>query len=235
MLICFISLVFIISVAFTFFASFLWVPLCLRLLRCFRGSFTFGEVNMLLNYVFIVLLKFAFKVTVLLFWALCVACSVAFAISASEISGVTTIHRKYFHVTISLVLLSGLLYCPVLTFVCSTVTLCVLLIVELIRSLQISSIGFQLCCVYSKFLDQQDSGIIVLTPIYLLIGIFIPIWLDIPMNVSGFRQIKHPIATHRKYIVHFWYIFILSHYCFLFTPSSTYQLFTVLLIKTPCS
>lgn len=49
--------------------------------------------------------------------------------------------------------------------------------VQIVRLLNVQPLGDGINSSFTKFLDEQDQGPLVLTPIYLLVGSFLPLWL----------------------------------------------------------
>lgn len=127
------------------------------------------------------------RLIILNFWALCVACTMHFAIIVNKSTKLTTVHRKFFHLTVSLVLISGLMYDPQFTYLASIFAFYSFLIVELIRYFNVPPFGESLRSSLEIFLDEQDSGSLVLTHIYLLVATFVPIWLYPCRNVLDVR------------------------------------------------
>jgi len=117
------------------------------------------------------------RVCVLVFWLLCVLCTLHFISYAWQRPKLTTMHRKFFHLTASLVLLSGLLYDPELLLFASTLIVYVFIIIEVIRLLNVQPLGDSINQSFGRFLDDQDQGPLILTPIYLLVGLVLPLWL----------------------------------------------------------
>ncbi|KAK3097329.1 hypothetical protein FSP39_008729, partial [Pinctada imbricata] len=85
--------------------------------------------------------------------------------------------RKCFHLAIVAVYIPGILLDPDLLYTCSVLAFGLMVIVETMRYLNVPPFGTALRNNFSKFLDQQDSGELILTPLYLLIGVSLPIWL----------------------------------------------------------
>uniref|UniRef100_A0A915IA52 dolichol kinase n=1 Tax=Romanomermis culicivorax TaxID=13658 RepID=A0A915IA52_ROMCU len=157
------------------------------LVMYFQKCFTFGEFVVLWQAVLFCLQKSLTTLIVLNFWALCVACTAHFAIIVNKTTNLTTVHRKFFHLTVSLVLISGLMYDPQLTYLASIFALHSFLIVELIRYFKVPPFGESLRSSLQLFLDDQDSGSLILTHIYLLVATFAPLWLYPCLNVTDVR------------------------------------------------
>lgn len=89
----------------------------------------------------------------------------------------STIVRKYFHVLIVLVFVPGLIYQCTLLFVAAGMMLAVFVLLETVRLIELWPLGDVLHQAVGTFLDTQDSGLVALTPIYLLSGCALPLWL----------------------------------------------------------
>ncbi|XP_053405946.1 dolichol kinase-like [Mercenaria mercenaria] len=84
--------------------------------------------------------------------------------------------RKFFHVAMICVYVPGLMLCPNLLYLASIVIAAVLIILEVIRVLKLQPFGPILDEYLWVFLDEQDTGDLILTPIYLLLGCSLPLW-----------------------------------------------------------
>lgn len=84
--------------------------------------------------------------------------------------------RKYFHVAMICVYIPGLILCPNLLYLASVLVAVILIILEVIRMLNVEPLGPVLNGYLWVFLDEQDTGDLILTPIYLLIGCSLPLW-----------------------------------------------------------
>lgn len=62
-------------------------------------------------------------------------------------------------------------------FVASGIALAVLIILETARIIKLWPLAEVLEQVVKSFIDEKDSGLIAMTPLYLLIGCSIPLWL----------------------------------------------------------
>lgn len=85
--------------------------------------------------------------------------------------------RKYFHVLIVLVFVPGLVYQCSLLLVASGMILAVFVLLEAVRLIRIVPFYDVLQQAVLTFVDAQDSGLVALTPIYLLSGCSLPLWL----------------------------------------------------------
>ena len=122
-------------------------------------------------------------------WSLLVLASVAVVgLYSSRGWEVTTGTRKLFHVAILLVYTSGLQLCHLLLLVSSYVALALMLGLEMLRvSELIPLVSTFLTQRLRPFLDTKDGGRLILTNIYLLVGLSLPLWTD-PGSVSVFAS-----------------------------------------------
>lgn len=85
--------------------------------------------------------------------------------------------RKIFHILLVLIFVPGLIYQCVFIYVCSVVALALLIVLETMRIIQLSPVHNVLDKSVKCFIDEKDAGYVALTPIYLLIGLSVPLWL----------------------------------------------------------
>ena len=139
------------------------------------------EESLMLNRTMVMLLLFT--------WSLLVLASVAVVgLYSSRGWVVTTGTRKLFHVAILLVYTSGLQLCHLLLLVSSYAALALMLGLEMLRvSELIPLVSTFLTQRLRPFLDTKDSGRLILTNIYLLMGLSLPLWSD-PGPVSVFAS-----------------------------------------------
>ncbi|XP_044161709.1 LOW QUALITY PROTEIN: dolichol kinase [Bufo gargarizans] len=90
---------------------------------------------------------------------------------------VSTVTRKYFHFLAVATYIPGILYDMQLLFVASVACLAVFVLLEYIRYFRIRPLGQTLRQLLTLFLDERDSGPLILTHIYLLLGMSLPVWL----------------------------------------------------------
>ncbi|KFB52739.1 AGAP002683-PA-like protein [Anopheles sinensis] len=89
----------------------------------------------------------------------------------------TTATRKVFHLLIVLVYGPGLWYQCRLLFLASGLMLGLLIVLEMARLIQLSPVAGILNTTVNMFIDEKDAGPVALTPIYLLVGCSLPLWL----------------------------------------------------------
>ncbi|KPP78762.1 dolichol kinase-like [Scleropages formosus] len=97
--------------------------------------------------------------------------------SGSKKHQASTVVRKYFHVIVVATYVPGLMYDRQLLHVASVACLAVFLLLEYVRYFRIRPLGQPLRQLLTLFLDERDSGPLILTHIYLLLGMSLPIWL----------------------------------------------------------
>lgn len=85
--------------------------------------------------------------------------------------------RKIFHILIVMAFIPGLLYQCTLLFVASGIALALLIALEIIRVMKLWPLDSILNEAVKAFIDEKDAGLVALTPIYLLVGCSIPLWL----------------------------------------------------------
>ncbi|XP_010283955.1 PREDICTED: dolichol kinase [Phaethon lepturus] len=134
------------------------------------------------------LLQFLFqtqtRVYLLVYWSFLAAsaCGVVFYQNAKRSSEskkhqASTITRKYFHFIVVATYVPGLIYDHQLLYVAAVLCLAVFIFLEYIRYFRIKPFGQTLRHLLSLFLDERDSGPLILTHIYLLLGMSLPVWL----------------------------------------------------------
>ncbi|CAL8109691.1 unnamed protein product [Orchesella dallaii] len=122
------------------------------------------------------------RVNLLIYWAVISTLTAIYVIYCNYYSRVTTtIDRKVFHFIIVAVFLPGIFKDHALIFCCSAVFFFIFMLIEAIRVLELELLGFKIGNTVNEsvqiFRDHQDEGKLILTPIYLLVGCALPIWL----------------------------------------------------------
>lgn len=97
--------------------------------------------------------------------------------SDSKKEHASTAVRKAFHVVIVMTYVPGLVLDRPLLHLASAGCLGVFLFLEFVRFFRILPLGPHLRRLLTSFLDERDSGPLVLTHIYLLVGVSLPLWL----------------------------------------------------------
>jgi len=85
--------------------------------------------------------------------------------------------RKIFHVLVICVFIPGLLYQCTLLFTTSVLALTVFIMLEVIRIIKLPPFHKYLQPAVQTFIDEQDAGLVAFTPIYLLVGCSLPLWI----------------------------------------------------------
>lgn len=85
--------------------------------------------------------------------------------------------RKIFHILIVLVFVPGLIFQCAFLFVASGVALALLIILETMRVIKLQPLHEILDLSVKCFIDEKDAGPVAMTPIYLLVGCSMPLWL----------------------------------------------------------
>ncbi|CDW54854.1 hypothetical protein TTRE_0000312401 [Trichuris trichiura] len=163
------------------------------------ASFSWGEYTLLTQ-----LLCLGFRATVIVclvaFWALnCAATFFYVRLCQSWGQPLTTVHRKFFHVTVTLVAVSGFLFDPVFTMISSWAAMNLLCCA--LRALKVGKVGPAIDAVYGSFLDRQDCGFLILTPIYLLMhfsGVISVGVGDALASVFGYKWGRAKLPSSRK-------------------------------------
>ncbi|XP_058449813.1 dolichol kinase isoform X2 [Malaya genurostris] len=105
-----------------------------------------------------------------------------------------TAFRKVFHVLILLVYFPGLLCQCNLLYVASGGMLALLFLLETARIIKLNPLHEMLEAAVRCFVDDKDTGVVALTPIYLLVGCSLPMWLHpVPCDLTdsaGLNMIK---------------------------------------------
>ncbi|KAG8276716.1 hypothetical protein J6590_058387 [Homalodisca vitripennis] len=104
----------------------------------------------------------------------------------------STIVRKYFHLLALFVFLPGVVLKPCLLYVASGVMLAVFIGLEMVRVVKLPPVSAVLDSVFLVFSDEKDSSL-ALTPIYLLVGCSVPLWLH--PEPSSSPQVLLPLLS----------------------------------------
>uniref|UniRef100_A0A7M4YGZ3 dolichol kinase n=1 Tax=Anopheles funestus TaxID=62324 RepID=A0A7M4YGZ3_ANOFN len=98
----------------------------------------------------------------------------------------TTATRKVFHLLVVLVYGPGLWYQCRLLYLASGLMLAVLIVLEMARLIQLAPVANVLSVAVNLFIDEKDAGAVALTPIYLLVGCSLPLWLHpVPCDLTN--------------------------------------------------
>lgn len=117
-------------------------------------------------------------------WVSTVAGCVAFSIAWSQNStGTNSIIRKVFHAVICMIFITGYKGDMGFTSFAAGATLLAFILLETFRVLRLKPIGQYLEKVCRTLRSGHDNSSITINHIYLLMGLFLPVWL-LPMNSS---------------------------------------------------
>lgn len=98
----------------------------------------------------------------------------------------STSARKIFHIFIVLAYLPGLVFQCHFLYVASVVILAVFIVLEVARIIKLFPVAEVLESAVAAFIDEKDAGKVALTPIYLLAGCSLPLWIhNSPCEVTG--------------------------------------------------
>lgn len=142
-----------------------------------------------------IILRSLIQVIVLIIFAGLIAATGAFCYwhTASK-RPTSTALRKSFHLVIVAVFLVGILYQRLVLYLGSGVALCLLLLLEAVRIAKVDNVSEILNDTVKSFVDAQDSGIVALTPIYLLVGSAAPLFLS-PVALRGDKEALLPLLS----------------------------------------
>ncbi|XP_046401463.1 dolichol kinase-like [Ischnura elegans] len=158
---------------------------------------SFGLVVPVLHYLlqespilWIIQLLFSKPKTVILFlyWLICsgiAALVVNHQLNINE--SASTVVRKNFHYLIVAVFIPGIITDITVLYLSSGVILALFMILETIRVLKVPPFSDHLQSSAAIFIDEKDQGILVLTPMYLLVGCSLPFWIH-PQCFQGRSQ-----------------------------------------------
>ncbi|XP_001517971.3 dolichol kinase [Ornithorhynchus anatinus] len=131
------------------------------------------------------LLRTPTRIRLLAYWALlaAAACGLVWLQNSKRSSAeskkyrASTVTRKYFHCLVVATYVPGLVLDRPLLYVAAVLCLAALVFLEYVRFFRIKPLGQTLRSLLSLFLDERDSGPLILTHIYLLLGLSFPVWL----------------------------------------------------------
>lgn len=85
--------------------------------------------------------------------------------------------RKLFHVLIVAIFLPGIITQCQFLFMTTVLLLALFIILETARTIELKIVSNALDQAIELFIDEKDAGSVALTPIYLLLGCSLPLWL----------------------------------------------------------
>ncbi|XP_052101569.1 dolichol kinase-like [Mytilus californianus] len=112
------------------------------------------------------------------------AITVTYMMLHSNQTSVSSAMRKFFHVIIVGVYIPGLLLDPTFLTTASLLAFCVMFVIETLRYMDVQPFGKLIEEKYKLFLDKQDEGPLALTPIYLILGLSLPLWLSFIFRIQ---------------------------------------------------
>lgn len=156
------------AICFTFFAFLLpWSVLILGGTDPFTWLWTY-------------LTKTDERLPLIAYWFCVVTVAVGFVAWKSKhprTNASSTIVRKCFHLLALAIYIPGVIYEPYLTHLASSVAVAAFIFIEYIRLYRIGPCGASIHAALKVFLDEKDSGPLILTHMYLLLGLAVPLWL----------------------------------------------------------
>ncbi|XP_071844566.1 dolichol kinase-like isoform X2 [Apostichopus japonicus] len=143
-----------------FFALFPWLGFQIKEFPVFYGlKFMFGSRD---------------RVFLMTGWLVLVTLAIAVVGTTTSSS---TVVRKYFHLIATGTFVSGLYYDPELICLASAGVFFIFIVLEVIRVLRVQPIGGSINDAFQVFVDDRDGGLLILTHVYLLVGLSLPIWI----------------------------------------------------------
>ncbi|GIY83535.1 dolichol kinase [Caerostris extrusa] len=119
------------------------------------------------------------RVFLLLWWLMSTFAAVIFVVWVNRKPNykASTLARKYFHLIVCVVYIPGILYDLDFLRLASGIALTAFIVLEMFRILKIPLIGPAIEDAFRVFLDEKDTGVLILTNIYLLLGCSSSVWL----------------------------------------------------------
>ncbi|XP_058015190.1 dolichol kinase [Ahaetulla prasina] len=137
-----------------------------------------------LMWLFQLLSQTQIRIHLLCYWTFlaALACAIVLYQNTKRSSGskkhqASIVTRKYFHFIVVATYVPGLIYDRQLLYVAAVICLAIFILLEYVRYFTIKPFGQTLRQLLSLFLDERDSGPLILTHIYLLLGMSFPVWL----------------------------------------------------------
>ncbi|VDM28308.1 unnamed protein product [Toxocara canis] len=94
------------------------------------------------------------RYSLLLFWSICVLSSLIFCVVVNVSDHSSTIHRKFFHLTISLIFMTGLRYDVEFVWLCGWLVLCIFIIVEVSIRIWANHLKFSIVFTARRFRNE---------------------------------------------------------------------------------
>ncbi|KAI1285963.1 Cullin-3 [Halotydeus destructor] len=126
------------------------------------------------------------KLKLISIWSVVLAFSFLFAFIWSRMAknNAGTIVRKFFHLVIIAVFVTGLEDSDFLSF-STACLLVVFLFIEIVRYSKVGPLSNVIDKCFDRFRDEKDSGFLTLTNVYLLVGCALPLWLSSGHSALG--------------------------------------------------
>ena len=129
----------------------------------------------------------------ILSWVVCVMLSLLFTLYPTSYLPLT-VQRKVFHVFINIVYISGIIISPYLLSVASFAVMMLFIMLQILHCKGLE----MLSRVVDKFKSRQDEGPLVLSPMFLLIGLSVPVWGSVLTNQQALflEHDVHEVTRH---------------------------------------
>ncbi|XP_046357154.2 dolichol kinase-like isoform X2 [Haliotis rufescens] len=127
----------------------------------------------IVTWMFTSIFKHPKRVSLLLYWLVCSVVAAVLSLYQGSSAKGDTITRKSFHLVIVAVYIPGLLVDAEFLHLASVCAGAFLLLLEVIDSS------------FKMFVDDKDEGPVILTHIYLLVGLSLPLWISSIRPVNG--------------------------------------------------
>nr|CAD7567989.1 unnamed protein product [Timema californicum] len=125
------------------------------------------------------------QIVLVVYWIVCSVVAILAVTTQVKVGEhASTRVRKYFHLLALAVFIPGILLRFCLLYLASGVVLALFVILEIMRVLHMPPLGSVLNEGFTAFVDEKDCGTLALTPLYLLVGCSLPLWLH-PLGQWG--------------------------------------------------
>ncbi|XP_055351390.1 dolichol kinase-like [Paramacrobiotus metropolitanus] len=114
-----------------------------------------------------------------LFWSFLVLCCVGWCFVADRFRIPVCVKRKFFHFIASVIFITGIQYDPSFLCLASVAALSLFFTSEGVRISGPRKISDAISMAIAPFLDSKDQGIVIWSHIFLLLGLSMPLWLDL--------------------------------------------------------
>jgi len=128
------------------------------------------------------------KVALFVCWAISTAATILLAsrFTSSDKLSLTAV-RKLFHLAAVMIYVPGILVNRELMLLASGIVLGMFLAVEAARVMRVPPLCTSIDNTYSTFIDEKDLGPLVVSPIYLFVGLSLPLWIY-PTSLNDISQ-----------------------------------------------